>query len=492
MFLRMQKQLKKRKFLFFPLYLVLGFFAFAPYISSVVSFFIFIPFFYYLFQESKLKNVVKVSIYSGFGFFLINSFWIYRFTITGIFLLALYLMLYWVLSGLFFYYFKDKKYFFFYFPLFWTILEIIRGMTRFGFSWSEIGYSVSQFLFFSNIAYIGGVHLLTYLLVLINLLIAYYFFINKKIYLKKTFIIFFISLALGITIYFVKKSKTSNDIKVSVIQPSIDLFAKWDNDFINTVMDKYYKLAMRVEKDSNLVIWPETAFVNGLLNYRVDRNTMKKILMNQKSDAKHLVGTTLYKGNKNYNSLFLIDEEGNYDYYSKKMLVPFAEFLPFEKYTKFLMDIYPIQYLLSRGENYKVFKMGNIKFSGLICFESIFPHFLHNFIKKGAKFVVVSTNDGWYIDTLAPFQHLQFARMRAIEQNRYFVQCANSGISAFIDNKGRIYKKLGENKAAIIEDKVFLIEKKSIYYFLKDYYWIFFILMSIILFLKESRIKRKE
>jgi apolipoprotein N-acyltransferase len=136
--------------------------------------------------------------------------------------------------------------------------------------------------------------------------------------------------------------------------------------------------------------------------------------------------------------------------------------------------------------------MGNIKFSGLICFESIFPHFLHNFIKKGAKFVVVSTNDGWYIDTLAPFQHLQFARMRAIEQNRYFVQCANSGISAFIDNKGRIYKKLGENKAAIIEDKVFLIEKKSIYYFLKDYYWIFFILMSIILFLKESRIKRKE
>ncbi len=485
MFSQLFNFLQNRKYIFFFLYLLLGLLSFSPYLGSFIGFIVFVPFFFYLYKEKNLKNILIVSFYAGGGFFLINSYWIYRFTVVGILLLTLYLTMYWLIYGLLFYYLKNKKYFLFYFPLIWTIFQILRGFSRFGYSWGEIGYSVSEFLHFSNVAAIGGVHLITFILVVINLILATYIYSGNKVYIKKGLIIFLITLVLGSFIYYLKTTKKSRSLNISVIQPSIDLFAKWDNDFVDDVMEKYYNLAMKVDSDSNLVVWPETAFVNGVLNYHKDRDTIKNIIMDQKSNAFHMVGTTLRRNRNNYNSLFLIDKNGNYDYYSKIMLVPFSEFLPFEKYTKFLMDIYPIQYLLSRGDKYKVFEMGDIKFSGIICFESIFPHFIDDFIQNGAQFLVVSTNDGWYIDTLAPYQHLQFARMRAIEQNRYFVQCANSGISAFINNRGVIYNKLGEKKQDILEDKIYLINKKSIYFHIKDYYWIIISIIALAFYIKE-------
>ena len=181
----------------------------------------------------------------------------------------------------------------------------------------------------------------------------------------------------------------------------------------------------------------------------------------------------------------MIKKDGSYESYFKIRLVPVSEYLP--SFLSFLKRYYPIEYSLDFGNLYKVFELNNVKFSGVICFESIFPNFFWKFINKGAEFFTVSTNDGWFENTLAPYQHLERTRMRAIEENRYFVQAANSGISAVIDNRGNILEKMGDKKRGVLTSFIEPITDKSVYYYIKDYYIYFFIFILFVLFFYENR-----
>ncbi|HMA68306.1 MAG TPA: apolipoprotein N-acyltransferase [Candidatus Mcinerneyibacterium sp.] len=484
--------LKKHKYLFFFLYIFIGILTFSPVISFLVSLISLIPLFYFLFLQKNLKSSIKISFYAGFGFYLANSYWMFRFTVAGIIMVALYLSIFWILISIIFYYLKNKRYFLFYLPLAWTILEIIRGYGKLGYSWGEIGYASFNSTYFLNLSAIGGVHLLTFIIVTINLLITIYLYKKNPKYIYSAGIILLVSIILGSIIFYNKKPKSRKYLNIAMVQPSINLYEKWDKEFIDAMMKEYYKLGIGHSQKTDLVIWPETAFVNGILNYKLDRETIRSILKDQKSKAAHLVGTSLRKNYKNYNSLFLVDRFGNYDYYSKIKLVPVSEYLPLKEHLDFLLDIYPIQYLLERGENYKVFKLSNVSFSGIICFESIFPQFFNKFIENGAEFFVVSTNDGWFYNTLVPYQHLMISKVRAVEYNRYVAHCANSGISAIITNRGKILRKLGEMKKGVVEGKVYSINKKSFYYYIKDSYWLIFLLTAFFLFLYERYFLKKE
>jgi apolipoprotein N-acyltransferase len=160
--------------------------------------------------------------------------------------------------------------------------------------------------------------------------------------------------------------------------------------------------------------------------------------------------------------------------YDKIHLVPFGEYIPLQKFLFFIES--------SIGEGIGNFKPGkeilNLslpqgKFGVLICFEIIFPDLCRRFVKRGAIFLVTITNDAWFGRTSAPYQHLAIATFRAVENRVYITRAANTGISAFIDPKGRIVEQGGIFTEEAMNGAIRLSKEKTFYTLYGDVFaWI--------------------
>ena len=136
--------------------------------------------------------------------------------------------------------------------------------------------------------------------------------------------------------------------------------------------------------------------------------------------------------------------QGRYD---KIHLVPFGEYLPFRPFLGWINRFVPLEDF-SSGRTYKIFQAGcaQKKFGVLICFEDTLSHMRRTFVRSGADFLVNMTNDAWFKDTKAPFLHLQAAVLGCVENKRFLVRAANTGVSAFVDPWGRIIKSVSGYK----------------------------------------------
>ena len=129
-------------------------------------------------------------------------------------------------------------------------------------------------------------------------------------------------------------------------------------------------------------------------------------------------------------------------YHSKMHLVPFGEYVPFQDYLKFAKKLTQGVGTFISGNEYTLFDMKNIRFGSLICYEDIFPDFAREFAKLGADVLVNYTNDAWYGDTSAQYQHLVYSQFRALENRRFLLRATNTGMTAIITPRGELYDKL--------------------------------------------------
>jgi len=243
-------------------------------------------------------------------------------------------------------------------------------------------------------------------------------------------------------------------IKVSIVQGNIPQELKWNMEVAEDIIDKYNNLTRLAAFDSpDLIIWPETSFPGF---FGVDKRFTGQVLnLARRISVPLLLGANSENGIRNFNSAILISRKGGIiDRYDKIHLVPFGEYVPFS-------DRFPILHRLVLGElgeftagrDYKIFKLKAdnqkpiAKFATLICFEDIFPEMAKKFVQRGAQFLVVITNDAWYGDSGAAYQHAAGSVFRAIENRVPVVRCANTGYSCFIDSRGRIYDSVREKGA---------------------------------------------
>jgi len=149
-----------------------------------------------------------------------------------------------------------------------------------------------------------------------------------------------------------------------------------------------------------------------------------------------------------FNSAWFVDSVTGFylNAYDKMQLVPFGEYLPLVGNIPFLRNIIFNIGDMTRGEKQTLFQCEGHQFGVMICFESTFPYLARRLAKNGAAFLTVVTNDGWFGMTSALEMHLSHAVFRAIETRRNVVQCANTGISAMVDSKGRIVGKIRAGK----------------------------------------------
>jgi apolipoprotein N-acyltransferase len=359
-------------------------------------------------------------------------------------------------------------------PILWVSLEYLRSFLLTGFPWANLGYSQYLNLPFIQMADIIGAYGLSFVIVLVN---ATLFWVlhqwSKRLFPFREVMITALIL-LGFLIYgyvkmeIVDRQMTQNpSLKIGLVQGNIDQSIKWDKSFQLETLKIYEKLSFRVaEKKPDLIIWPETATPF----FFQDAKEFQPLVLDipKKTNAFLLFGTPSYKIQKgkvsHYNSAYLISPSGDLiGKYDKIHLVPFGEYVPIQDLLFFIGSLGEGIGDFKSGREIFNFSLPQGKFGVLICFEIIFPDLCRRFVKRGANFLVTITNDAWFGRTSAPYQHFSIATFRAVENRVFIARAANTGITGFIDPKGRILKEGGIFTEEAVNGTIRLSSQKTFY-----------------------------
>jgi apolipoprotein N-acyltransferase len=228
----------------------------------------------------------------------------------------------------------------------------------------------------------------------------------------------------------------------ALIQGNISQDLKWDRAFLEETMQRYDMLSTSAATESDLLIWPEAAIPFFLsLSPGWDQWLKNRVTI---WNRPLLFGGLKITGNgatpetpNAQNGLFLqMPNQGERSFTGKHHLVPFGEYVP--SWLPWLGKLVPNIANFQAAENGGSLKTSDTVFGSLICYESIFPEEARSRVDQGAQVLVVVTNDAWYGHSPAAWQHLQAARMRAVETGRYVLRAANTGVSAIIAPDGTI------------------------------------------------------
>ena len=287
------------------------------------------------------------------------------------------------------------------------------------------------------------------------------------------------------------KLNSNNFLYTKIISPNFDLKYNLSNNDISENISNLIKYSEPEINKKTLFVWPEGIFTG----FNFQQIKKHRALFEEAFSEDHLIlfGVNTVQENKNsyetFNSFIITNNKLNIIFkYNKIKLVPFGEFLPFEKIlTKIgLKKITEGHGSFSRGDSNDIFKSGNLEMLPLICYEIIFPELSQN---KNNLIINIS-EDAWFGDTIGPSQHFAKAIFRAVENNVYLVRSANKGFSAFIDNKGIVKKVLKPDERGVIEFRVPIINNAQKKYKID---LIFFILLftcvSTFIILKKNEKK---
>lgn len=278
----------------------------------------------------------------------------------------------------------------------------------------------------------------------------------------------------------------ATSVPIVVVQPNIDPYDKFADGAERQQLEKFVRLT-RAQADSNTVyiVWPETAlFPHGgwehSLNEQPAVQTVRELLK-QYPKAKLITGATTLKHYASkeeapysarmmegdgyfdaFNSALQIDTSRTIQIYHKSRLVPGVELIPYSRYLSFMenwaLDMGGISGSYGRTPGVALLENTDqhIKAFPTICYESIYGEFVAEHVKLGANLLFIITNDGWWGRTEGHRQHLQYARLRAIETRRSIARSANTGISCFITPEGQLQQPQPYWEEAVIKGNVTL------------------------------------
>ena len=424
-----------------------------------LAWFGFVPLFFAVKDKSKLKAFL-LSYLAGIIFWFGLIYWLIHVTFMGLVVLVLYLALYFGIFGLIVSSFSlsASRSQLLFIPSVWVILEYLRSHLFTGFGWALLGYSQYLNLPAIQIADITGAYGVSFLVMMVNVMI--YSAINHKrvaINQRQEYILPILCILITLTygyykIYHLPLSAHHSPLTISVIQGNIPQELKWNISAKDFIINKYLGLSREAVSDApDLIIWPEAALPEALEKGSPSYESMSNF--SRKIDTPLLLGAVISEDNLYYNSALLFSNEGRLLIrYDKLHLVPFGEYIPLRKALGFLETVVPIGDFTPGGEHTAftlptTYYLLPTKFSVLICFEDIFPELSRQFVKKGAEFLVNITNDAWFGKTASPYQHLQSSVFRAVENRRFLIRAANTGVSGFIGPRGEIISEVSDEAA---------------------------------------------
>jgi apolipoprotein N-acyltransferase len=339
-------------------------------------------------------------------------------------------------------------------PVLWVALEFLRETLLTGFPWASIGYSQHASLNLLQSADLFGVYGLGYLLVLVNAVIAEWLLTRNLPRRQRPVAAGLVTMVLLGSAWGYGYWRLGTDLdgraerlKVTVVQGNIPQDVKWLPEFQQETVRIYRDLSLTAARaeQPGLIIWPEAATPF----YYQDANKLSAQVADvpRQAGAALLFGSPAYRqeqGSLRYlNSAFLLDLEGREKGRSDKIhLVPFGEYVPLKRFLPFIEKL-----VVGIGD----FSPGTInplplnghRLGVLVCYEAIFPELAREWVRQGSGLLVNVTNDAWFGNSSAPWQHLAMVRFRAVENRVWIARAANTGISAFIAPSGQILAATG-------------------------------------------------
>ncbi|MFY7653370.1 MAG: apolipoprotein N-acyltransferase [Chitinophagaceae bacterium] len=409
-----------------------------------------------------------------------------------------------------------------FFSCFWMLFEWIHLNWDLSWPWLTLGNvfalqtSWIQWYEFTGVA--GG----TIWILLVNVTI----FICWQKKQKLWGILAFAALIIPVLLSYLIINKYENSIAVNkeqqvvIVQPNIDPYEKFSSNSSYSQVALLCSLTKKaIDSTTQLVVWPETAMsaneeqsltfmhpaympIVSLLQQYPQLNLLSGIEMykNWGSEKKHPAAR--WSGNGFYyssiNGAVLVNNQLQPTYYYKSKLVPGVEHLP--NFLQFLAPVFE-QFGGSTGGYTKdtTARVLHLKQSAacapVICYESIYGNYVREYVSKKANLLTIITNDGWWGNTPGHKQHLQYAKLRAIENRRYVVRSANTGISAVINDKGEIIQTLGWNLQGTIKATVPLLQKPTFYTQYGDFLYLIFGfigLAMVLLVISSSKLKMEN
>lgn len=504
-----KKQRRKERLLLILSGIILGIsFPPFPFPFTLLIFVGLIPYFIVIKRRTTLASISSATFLFSLVFSLITIYWVGSWSseadpylmLAGVALLLVYPCVMLIPSTLFYLIRKVFPKFdaIWFFPLFWVTLEYLLTQTDLRFPWLLLGHGLAKFNLFIQGADIVGTNGLSLIATYINVLLFKSFFeknSEEKFRLKPLLIAVFIFLCM--IIYGIYKTSTfrisERKVKVGIVQPNLNPWDKWSTGNLSDLLNMYLTLSQKcVDEGAEVILWPETALPvyafggtypmveNSIYNF-LDTNNVSLLTgmpdiiydLNQNSipeDSKYSGQGNYYY--RTYNAVLGLNPGSrNIQRYGKMKLVPLGERVPFVDQFAFLGDLLKWGVGITGwniGKDTTVFKIKNekidtIKVGGLVCYESVDPVFVTAFVQKGAELITVVTNDSWYGKSSGPYQHKDFAMLRAVENRRSVVRCANGGVSCIINAKGKILAETEMFEKTTLVGEVPLQDEKTFY-----------------------------
>jgi apolipoprotein N-acyltransferase len=365
-------------------------------------------------------------------------------------------------------------------PILWTALELAAARIT-SVPWDQLGYSQVDNTLVNQLAPWTGVYGISFLLVAVNALLAggllmerhpRSIFLDRRLWGGAGGLL----LVCGGAGVFVAPPKPAATATAVLVQPNLDVAgdntwagAEWDNhiaDFMRLAAEQCKSYIAGIPQTGaptgeivcppypthpELIAWPESPapFVEE------DARLQQTLVGIARSNGAPLVVGNVgmdYSDHEqiwhDYNSALIVGADGaRVGRYDKIHLVPYGEYVPYRKLFSFAHKLTGKVSDFTRGDQRKVFRLNGHRYGVFICYESVFADEVREFSRLGAEVLVNISDDGWYGDTSAPWQHLNMARMRAIENRRWILRDTNNGITAAIDPYGRVRQSIPRHQA---------------------------------------------
>jgi apolipoprotein N-acyltransferase len=342
-------------------------------------------------------------------------------------------------------------------PLAWAAVEYLRTYFLTGFPWNLLAAAIVDYTSLIVISRAAGPYFVGAVIVVPSVLLAW-LITQRPAGPRRVFILGgaailgFVWWGTGfVAARVITKPTGAAPAMAALLQPNISQEMRWDEQNLIAI----YRRMMQMTEDAasrgaQVVVWPESTVPLSYSSTEFYRRSIEELSSRRNIDI--VLGSVAEDAEdekKIWNSAFLVSGGKTIGHYDKIRLVPFGEYVPLRKMLFFAEKLVRAVGEFQFGTNDRPLA-GKFSYGPAICYEVVFPQIARTQVRNGADVLVTITNDAWYDGTSAPEQHLQQARLRAVETNRYLLRSGTTGISAFIDPAGRVLSSLPMGKEGIV------------------------------------------
>ena len=365
-------------------------------------------------------------------------------------------------------------------PFAWVATELGRSYLLTGFPWVLLGYSQASVLPIAQFASVCGVFGLSALVASVSAGLAYSAtrqWPGRHIR-RPAALAAYAPVALTVAAVIATgvwgtarmrradMTRSGEAVTVGLIQGNVDQADKWDPSRSSGIFRAYLSMTRRaIAEGAQVVLWPESS---APFYFREDQPGAEQVrAIARETKVPILVGSDeIVHGSptKYYNAAFLVGPDGaDRGTYRKMHLVPFGEYVPMKALLFFAAPLVEAVSDFTAGDAIALLPVRGRFMSTAICYEIVYPDLVRKSVNSGSDLLTTITNDAWFGASSAPYQHFEQASMRAIENGRYLVRAANTGISGIVDPYGRVVVQTQIFQPAVVVGQARFVRDRTIY-----------------------------